>query len=267
MPVAAPNSAPLRLVLIGATGRMGQAVLRALPSYPRLVLAGAIGSPASRVLGRDAGELAGVAAAGVPVSADLAAALRSAAVAIDFSTASATRDNLAACRAARAPLLICSTGYPAAHESEFAAAAHDIALLTAANTSVAVTLMTELVRLAAYALPPTFDVDVVDIHHRDKRDAPSGTALALGAVVREARAAASSPGAGRDVAFASVRAGDVAGEHSVHFSGPGEQLTLEHRSSDRAVYARGALAAALWLAAQAPGRYSMRDVLGLKTVT
>ena len=258
MPAAAPNATALRTVLIGATGHMGRALLQAAPAFPRLAITAAVAAPGSPAQGRDAGELAGLGATGVRVSADLPAALAGADLAIDFSTGEATRSNLAACRAVRAALLIGTTGYPHELEAEFTAAARDIALLIAPNTSLGVAVMAKLVRLAARALPPDFDINVLDIHRRGKRDAPSGTALALGAAAREGR------GPESEIAFASVRAGEVAGEHSVLFSGPGEQLSVTHRAGDRSVYASGALAAALWLAPRPAGRYSMGDVLDLK---
>jgi 4-hydroxy-tetrahydrodipicolinate reductase len=201
----------------------------------------------------------------VPIISDLSRALAEADVAIDFSSAAATRTNLAACRAARKPLLIGTTGFAAELDGAFAAAARDIPLLVAANTSLGVTLLLELVRIAARALPPAFDIGILDTHHRSKQDAPSGTALALGAAAREARQAARD-GAHRegDVGFASVRAGDIVGEHTVLFAGPGEQLSLTHRATDRGIFALGALAAALWLQSRPPGRYTMRDLLGQK---
>jgi 4-hydroxy-tetrahydrodipicolinate reductase len=258
MPAVTLDTSTTRTVLIGVTGRMGQAVLRAATAFPLLTISAAIAAPGSTALGRDAGELAGLAALGLRVSGDLSAALAHAQVAIDFSTAGAAQANLAACRAARVPLVLCATGYAPDLEADFTAAAREIPLLIAPNTSVAVTLMAELVRLAARALPAGFKIDIRDIHHRAKRDAPSGTALALGAAAREGQST-------REIAFESVREGDVVGEHVVRFSGPGEEVSLTHRASDRAIYARGALAAALWLAHQPAGRYGMRDVLGLKT--
>ena len=214
------------------------------------------------------------------VTSDLPRALEAADVALDFSSAAATRANLAACRAARKPLLTGTTGFAAELEGAFAAAARDIPLLVAANTSLGVTLLLELVRIAARTLPTSFDIDVLDMHHRSKPDAPSGTALALGAAAlgsaaREARQAAASaagPAAGKphregEVGFASMRAGDIVGEHTVLFAGPGEALSLTHRATDRGVFARGALAAALWLQSRPPGRYTMHDLLAQKTVT
>ncbi len=275
MTALAPTPSLVRAALIGATGRMGEALLRAAPAFPRLNITAAVASPASPRLGRDAGEVAGVGCLHLPITSDLPRALAEADVAIDFSSAAATRANLAACRAARKPLLICTTGFAAELDGSFAAAARDIPLLIAANTSLGVTLLLELVRIAARALPPGFDIAVLDTHHRSKQDAPSGTALALGSAAREARqaaASAASPAAGKphregEVGFASVRAGDIVGEHTVLFAGPGEALSLTHRATDRGVFARGALAAALWLQSRPPGRYTMHDLLAQKTVT
>jgi 4-hydroxy-tetrahydrodipicolinate reductase len=287
--MAAPAAGgPVRVALIGATGRMGQAVVRAAPAFPRLALTAAVGSATSASLGRDAGELAGVGSLGVAIGSDLPRALSQADVAIDFSAPAATRANLLACRAARKPLLLCTTGFAAALEEDFSAAARDIALLVAANASLGVTVLLELVRTAARSLPGSFDIDILDTHHRTKRDAPSGTALTLAVAAREARpgrrgstgtqgvsvagtgpARMASGGARREgeIGFAAVRAGDIVGEHTVLFSGPGEQLSLTHRATDRAIFARGALAAALWLEQRPAGRYSMSDAVGVKTAT
>jgi 4-hydroxy-tetrahydrodipicolinate reductase len=267
-----------RAVLIGVTGRMGTALLRAAPAFPQLIVTGAIASPASLALGRDAGEVAGMGRANLTVTSDLARALAQADVVVDFSHAAAVAENLAACRAARKPLLLGTTGFGAALEGELHSAAGDIPLLVAANTSLGAALLIELVRTAAGSLPLSFDIDVLDLHHRLKPDAPSGTALALGTAAAAARGTAlPTPGArsaGRsgprgegEIGFAAVRAGDLVGEHTVLFTGVGEELSLTHRARDRAVFARGALAAALWLASQPPGRYGMRDFLGIKTGT
>ena len=277
MAALTPTPTPVRAALIGVTGRMGEALLRAAPAFPRLNITAAVASPMSLSLGRDAGEVAGVGCLHVPITSDLPRALAEADVAIGFSSASATRANLAACRAARKPLLIGTTGFAAELDGAFAAAGRDIALLIAPNTSLGVTLLLELVRIAARSLPPSFDIDILDTHHRTKPDAPSGTALALGAAAREARqacasaAGASGAAAARDqprregeIGFASVRAGDTVGEHTVLFAGPGEALFLTHRATDRGIFARGALAAALWLQPRPPGRYTLRDLLGQK---
>jgi 4-hydroxy-tetrahydrodipicolinate reductase len=262
-----------RAVIIGASGRMGQSLLREARSVADLAITGAVVSAASAALGRDAGEIAGTAPLGVTVSADLPAALASADVAIDFSCPEATAANLAACRSAGTPLLLGVTGYPGPIETEFAAAARHIPLLVAANTSIGVTLLVELVRTAARTLPDTFDIEILETHHRMKRDAPSGTALALARAAGEGRglpaeqalagAGAARTGARRagPIGFAVLRGGDGVGEHEVRFLGAGETLVLGHRASDRTVFARGALTAALWLAQQPAGRYFMRDIL------
>jgi 4-hydroxy-tetrahydrodipicolinate reductase len=293
--MAAPEPAaarPVRAALIGATGRMGRALLREATGFARLRITGAIASAGSASLGRDAGELAGLARLGVPVSCDLPRALADADVALDFSHPGTTREHLLACRAARTPLLVGTTGFEAALEEDFAAAAREIALLIAANTSLGVTVLVELVRLAAASLPSGFDIDIVEMHHRTKRDAPSGTALALAAAAQAARAAphrgtGAGSGAGtgsgalsrsvptaasgargeEEIRFAAVRAGDLVGEHTALFCGPGEQLAFTHRASDRGIFARGALAAALWLQSRPAGRYAMRDVVAMKTST
>lgn len=256
-----PRAAPLvRVAIIGATGRMGLALLRAAPAFSGLIVTGAITSPASLALGRDAGELAGLGPTNLIVSSDLPRALADADVAIDFSQPAATRATLAACRAAHKALLIGTTGLETGLEAALAAAAREIALLSAPNTSIAVALLMELVRTSARSLPGSFDIDILEMHHRGKRDAPSGTALALRAAVAAGRG---SPEA--QIGIASVRAGDLPGEHTVLFSGAGEQLSLSHRASDRAIFARGALTAALWLASRPPGHYSMQDLIGQKT--
>jgi len=253
---------------------MGQALVRVACELPAVRVTGAVASAGSASLGRDAGMLAGMAPIGVEVTSDLAAALAAADVAIDFSQPHATRANIAACRAARKPLLIGTTGFAAElTESELDAAAGDIALLVAPNTSLGVALLTALVQRAARALPAEFDIEIIEAHHRMKRDAPSGTALALARAAGEGRASAapeapSGASAGRigprpqgEIGFAVVRGGDIVGEHTVLFAGPGEELRLSHRAGDRAIFARGALRAALWLLGQPPGRYSMSDIV------
>jgi 4-hydroxy-tetrahydrodipicolinate reductase len=256
---------PPGAVVIGAAGRMGRAIIRIAAEFPGLAFVGALASKDSALLGQDSGSVAGGAPNHLPISSNLGAALTRADVVIDFSSALATPENLRACRAARKPLLLGTTGYAAGLEAEFAAAARDIPLLIAPNTSLAVTLLSELARRAAHALPG-FAIGITETHHRDKRDAPAGTALALAAAIREAtlsRAVSADP----QIPISSVRQGDVVGEHCVRFAGPGEELALSHRALERDVFARGALQAALWLSSRPPGRYDMRDVIGFKTVT
>jgi 4-hydroxy-tetrahydrodipicolinate reductase len=289
---------PLNAVIIGAAGRMGLALIRAAAEIPgQLRVCGAVVSTTSKSLGADAGELAGIGRLDIRVTDDLAAALARAEIVIDFSQPHATRSNLTVCRAARKPLLIGTTGYPAELTSLFDAAAADIPLLVAPNTSIGVTLLLELTRMAAKALPADFDIEIVEAHHRMKKDAPSGTALALGNAAVEGRAMLGAGGAGAsgavgrsgsagasagtegaltnrsgerrqgDIGYAVIRGGDIVGDHTVLFAGIGEQITLGHRATDRAIFARGAARASLWLARQSPGRYNMRDFMGLKTST
>lgn len=260
----------VRAALIGIGGRMGLALVRAASESKEISVAAAVASPKSAALGKDAGELAGIGRLGVTITPDLAAALAQADVAIDFSNGAATQTHLAACRKARKPLLIGTTGYPA--DTDFDAAARDIPLLVAPNTSLGVTLLIELVRQAAAALPSEFDIEIIEAHHRMKQDAPSGTALALGKAAAEGRSRPLEPvrreGAARqgsEIGFAVVRGGDIVGEHSVLFAGMGESLTLGHRATDRALFARGALRAAAWLEARPPGRYFMRDLFAQKS--
>jgi 4-hydroxy-tetrahydrodipicolinate reductase len=267
---------PARVVIIGVSGRMGQALVRVAGELPAVRITATVASASSASLGRDAGVLAGLQPLGVEVTSDLAAALAVADVAVDFSQPHAARANIAACRAARKPLLIGTTGFAAElTEPELDAAAGEIPLLIAPNTSLGVALLTELVRKAARALPAEFDIEIVEAHHRMKRDAPSGTALELARAAGEGRGQApaeapSGSSGGRigprrqgEIGLAVVRGGDIVGEHTVLFAGPGEELRLSHRAGDRAIFARGALRAAIWLRGQPPGRYGMSDIVDL----
>ena len=274
-----PNPVPLtRAVIIGVSGRMGEALLRAAPTFPQLIITGAIVSPESLAVGRDAGQVAGLGNANLPITSDLPAALAQADVALDFSNSAAARSTLQACRAARKPLLLGTTGFGAELDAELEATAREVALLVAPNTSVAAALLAELTRQAARALPAGFDIDVLELHHRLKQDAPSGTARGLVRAAAQGRGLStaaggadpirrsSGPRADGEIGLASLRAGDVIGEHTVLFCGAGEELGLTHRAHDRGIFARGALAAALWLSSRPAGRYEMRDFLALKTV-
>ena len=268
----------IRAVLVGATGRMGQAIITAASDSPDIAITAALASRDSKSIGRDAGELAGAGHLGVLVTHALRGALTQADVVIDFSKAGATEELLTACRAAKKPLLLGTTGHSAARQKSFPAAALEIPLLIAPNTSLGVTLLLELAHEAALALPFDFDIEIIEAHHRAKPDAPSGTALALGQAVAQARAQELSDVAvvnrsrdatrrAGDIGFAVVRGGDIIGDHTVLFAGPGETLTLTHRATDRGIFARGALRAAVWLSSQPLGLYSMRDIFLSKTVS
>ncbi|HUA90103.1 MAG TPA: 4-hydroxy-tetrahydrodipicolinate reductase [Steroidobacteraceae bacterium] len=261
--MSAPGArAGVRLALIGASGRMGRAVLAALAGDAAFTLVAAVAHPGSEFLGADSGTLAQLSPNGIAVTGDVAAALRGAQVAIDFSSAAATAANLAACVHAGTPLVLCATGQRAA-EADYAQAGRRIALLVAPNTSLGVTLLLELAQRAARALPQ-FRLAISETHHVHKRDAPSGTALALAEALAAARGGPATAGS---IPIDSRRSGEVVGDHEVVLEASGERLYLGHQALERDIFARGALAAALWLAHQPPGRYAMRDVLGDKTVT
>jgi 4-hydroxy-tetrahydrodipicolinate reductase len=265
------------VAVFGITGRMGQSLVRALregrpQSRDALYLSGALAAPSSPHLGQDAA-IEG-SAAGVRITADVRIALEAAAVAVDFSVPHCVAEHARACAAARVPLLIGTTGLDAASRALLEAAAQDIPVLIAPNTSVGVAVLAQLLTLATAALGPDYDVEISEAHHRTKRDAPSGTALALGAAVAAARGAVLADVAVFDrhgttpvrepgsIGFAVVRAGDIVGEHTVIFAAAGERIELTHRATDRLIFARGALRAAAWLIGRAPGLYGMQNVLG-----
>jgi 4-hydroxy-tetrahydrodipicolinate reductase len=262
-----------QLVIFGVTGRMGQSLLRAMREESGLRLCGAIAHAGSQRLGKDAateGEPVDVA-----VTADAVLALGSADVALDFSLPQAVGEHVRTCAEAGVPIVVGATGLDAAAQSQIAEAAKRIAVLIAPNTSVGVNVTAMLVSQAAKVLGSAYDVEVCEAHHRNKRDAPSGTALALGEAVAAARgqmlasvaefdrhggARARQPGG---IGFAVVRAGDIVGEHTVVFAADGERIEITHRATDRIIFARGALRAAEWVAGRPAGLYGMQHVLGL----
>ena len=262
----------VRIGVVGVAGRMGLALVRAIHAAPALQLAAAIDHAASPAQGQDAGKLAGLEPAGVVVSADVRVVSKSLDVVIDFSRAEAVGATAEACAAASVALMIGTTGLDQATQSRIDKAATRIPLLVSANTSLALNVLAELVRLAARSLPPEYDIEIFEAHHRHKVDAPSGTALLLGDAAAEGRGqrlerpvsltGALSGGRGvGGIGFSVARGGDVVGEHDVRFLGTGEQLRLTHVATDRAIFARGALAAATWLVGRPAGRYSMADFL------
>ena len=252
---------------------MGQSLIRAIREDAAVRVSGALSSGRSDRLGLDAA--AEGAATGIAITADVGTALRGAAVAVDFSQPAALLDHARACATAKVPLLVGVTGFDAAARSELAVIGQTIPLLLAPNTSVGVGLLTELAAMAAETLGMAYDVEIAEAHHRQKRDAPSGTALKLGETVAAARhqtfsevaaydrAGASQARAAGSIGFSVVRAGDIVGEHTVTFAAAGERIELTHRATDRMIFARGALRAAQWLAGRPPGLYGMKDVLGL----
>ena len=265
----------VRVAIAGASGRMGRALLDAATSTEGIVLAGALDIAGSPCAGRDAGELC-AAAQGVVVATDAAAALAACDVLIDFTRPEGTLGHLAACRKAKKAMVIGTTGFAPAGLEEIRAAARDIAIVMAPNMSMGVNVMMKLVDLAARSLPKDYDVEVFEIHHKLKVDAPSGTALKLGEVAAKARGASldkdgvfarhgvTGERKAGTIGFTSARAGDSVGDHTVYFGGTGERIEITHRASSRATYAQGALRAAKFVAAKPAGLYDMNDVLGLK---
>jgi 4-hydroxy-tetrahydrodipicolinate reductase len=265
----------MRLVVVGAGGRMGLTLIRAIRQTEGCVLSGAIEREGHPRLGKDAGALAGGEPLGVPLTSDALAALAKGDGLLDFTVPAATLDFAALAAQARLVHVIGTTGLSADDMAKIKAAARHAVVIQSGNMSLGVNLLANLVRQAAAALGPAFDVEIVEMHHRHKVDAPSGTAYLLGeaaALGRGVELAAHSAsgrhghtGARRegDIGFAALRGGSVTGDHSVVFAGPRERLTLSHHAEDRSLFASGALRAALWGHGKKPGLYSMSDVLGL----
>ena len=265
----------VRAAIAGVSGRMGRALLEAVAADAGCALHAAIDRPGSPMVGQDAGAAWG-GASGVNVSDQPAAALSGAQVLIDFTRPEATFGYLGACAAAGVPLVIGTTGFDAAGKARIDEAAKRIPIVFAPNMSVGVNLLMKLAELAAEVLQDGYDIEIIEAHHRHKVDAPSGTALGLGQAVARAidRDLASCAVFGREgvtgerdpktIGFATVRGGDIVGDHTLLFAGIGERVELTHKASSRATFAQGALRAAKWLQGRAPGLYDMRDVLGLK---
>ena len=258
-----------RLAVLGANGKMGRAVVR-LAHGMGMKLVAAVG--AGSEVGADAGELAGVGALGVKVSADVASLASSGAeVLVDFSTPAVVKGALEVCAASGIAIASGTTGLGEAELEAFDAAAAKVPVLWEPNMSVGIYVLSQLVAQAIKALGPEFDIEIVEAHHRLKVDAPSGTALRLAEVARSARDGASAfvtgregkPGARKreEIGVLAMRGGDVIGDHLVHLLGDGERLELTHRASNRDLFARGALRAARWLAGKPAKRYTLADVL------
>ncbi|MBS7543397.1 4-hydroxy-tetrahydrodipicolinate reductase [Ancylobacter oerskovii] len=265
----------MRLVIVGAGGRMGRALIKAVSEAPDLVLAGAIEPPGSENLGRDAGELAGLPGLGVEVTDDALPVFARAEGVIDFTVPAASVAFAALAAQARIVHVIGTTGCSPEDDAKIEAAARHAAIVKSGNMSLGVNLLAALVQRTARTLNEDFDIEIVEMHHNRKIDAPSGTALLLGNAAAEGRgielgtqgvfARHGHTGARRagDIGFATLRGGTVVGEHNVIFAGPGERIELGHKAEDRMIFARGALTAARWARGRKPGLYSMRDVLDL----
>jgi 4-hydroxy-tetrahydrodipicolinate reductase len=268
--------AEMRLVVAGAGGRMGRTLVKAIAETKGLALAGAVDAPGSAAIGRDSGELAGLGANGIAVAADPGPLLANADGLLDFTipAASVLFAELTA-RLGRVHI-IGTTGLKDGEEKLLAEAASKAVIVKSGNFSMGVNLIAALTKRVAKTLDNSFDVEIFEMHHNKKIDAPSGTALMFGRAAAEGRGidlgthsargrdgetGARKPG---DIGFASLRGGTVVGDHSVIFAGPAERIELVHRAEDRMIFARGALHAAAWARGQKPGLYSMADVLGLR---
>lgn len=254
---------------------MGRALVSCIAETPQLKLTGALTEPKHAALGRDVGELAGIGHLGVLVTDDRKQALDGAQVAIDFTLPEALEANVRACDGAGTALVVGTTGLGDPHQRAMRKAAHHIPLVYGRNMSVGVNLFIDLVTRVARILGTDYDAEIVEAHHRQKIDAPSGTALALGEAIAAARGrkladvavyareGQTGPRVPGTIGFSVVRGGAIVGDHTVHFIGPEERLELKHNALDRTTFARGALRAAQWVAGRAPGFYTMADVLGL----
>ena len=257
-----------RVGVLGAGGRMGQAIIARLGESAGVALGGAVERAGHSIVGSALGP-------GLVVCSNTLALAHACDVLVDFTTPAAVAGNLDAAIEARTPIVVGTTGLGPEHHRAIDAAARDVAVLQAANTSLGVNLLAALVEQAAAKLGDDWDIEIVEMHHRAKVDAPSGTALMLGEAAaagrridlakRSARGRDGITGARRagDIGFASLRGGSVAGDHLVVLAAEGERLELGHRAETREIFARGAVRAAAWLAGQKPGRYTMRDVLGI----
>ena len=268
------TSTSLRVAIAGATGRMGQMLIDAVRAAGDCTLSGALERADSPAQGQDAGAHAGW-ASGVTITADLDAGLRGAAVLIDFTRPEATLAHLAVCQRLGVAMVIGTTGFTDAQKAAIAAAARDIAIVMAPNMSVGVNVTLKLLEMAARALSTGYDIEVIEAHHRHKVDAPSGTALRMGEVIAAAlgrdlndcavyeRVGHTGERDPSSIGFATIRGGDIVGDHTVLFAGTGERVEIRHQATSRANFAQGSLRAARFLASRATGLYGMDAVLGL----
>lgn len=264
-----------RIAIAGASGRMGQMLIEAVRTSDDWVLTGALDAPSSPALGADATAFLGP-QSGVAITADLAVGLANANVLIDFTRPEGTLAHLRVCRALGVNVVIGTTGFTDLQKVEIAAAAKDIAIVMAPNMSVGVNVTLKLLEMAAKALSTGYDIEIIEAHHRHKVDAPSGTALKMGEVIADAlgrnlkdcavyaREGVTGERDPSSIGFATIRGGDIVGDHTVLFAGTGERIEISHKSSSRVTYAQGSLRAARFLRGQKTGLFDMFDVLNLK---
>lgn len=265
-----------RIAVMGAAGRMGKTLIEAVQQAADASLSAAIDRPDSTLVGADVGELAGVGRLGLTLVGDLQAVVEQFDVLIDFTHPSVTLKNLEVCRRAGKAMVIGTTGFSVAEKLLLEQAAKDIPIVFAANYSVGVNLCLKLLDTAARVLGDEVDIEIIEAHHRHKVDAPSGTALRMGEVVANAlgrdlqkvavygREGQTGARERETIGFATVRAGDVVGDHTVLFAADGERVEITHKASSRMTFAKGAVRSALWLDGRAAGLYDMQDVLGLR---
>jgi 4-hydroxy-tetrahydrodipicolinate reductase len=270
--------ADMRLIVAGAGGRMGRALVRVISDTPGAVLAGALEAPGSDLLGKDSGVLAGLPANDVKLSADLWELSANADGILDFTVPAATIANVAIAAQRGLVHIVGTTGLSASDMAVIKSVTSRAIVVQSGNMSLGVNLLAALVKRVAQSLDENFDIEILEMHHRAKIDAPSGTALMLGQAAADGREIAldQHTACGRNgitgarksgnIGFASLRGGTVSGDHSVIFAGPYERITLSHHAEDRMIFAHGALKAAKWAHGKTPGLYSMADVLGLGSV-
>ena len=268
-------SAPFRLAIAGASGRMGHMLIEAIQAAGDCELAGALDQAASPAIGTDATAFLGQ-AGGVFITADLHEGLKNAQVLIDFTRPEGTLAHLQVCRVLGVNLVIGTTGFTETQKAEIAEAAKDVAIVMAPNMSVGVNVTMKLLEMAARALSTGYDIEIIEAHHRHKVDAPSGTALKMGEVIADAlgrdlkecavyaREGVTGERDPSSIGFATIRGGDIVGDHTVLFAGTGERIEITHKSSSRSTYAQGSLRAVRFLAGRKTGLFDMADVLGLK---
>ena len=266
----------MRLAVVGASGRMGRVLIRVVSETPGATVAAALEREGSAYLGQDAGLLAGIGALGVPVTDDPLEAFVACEGVLDFTVPAATMAYAELTAQARIVHVIGTTGFSDPDEEKIRAAARHATIVKSGNMSLGVNLLAGLVRQAARALDEDFDIEICEMHHRHKVDAPSGTALLLGQAAadgreidlesRSVRSRDGHTGARPvgDIGFATLRGGSVVGDHTVVLAGEGERIELSHKAGDRAIFARGAVKAALWGRGGKPGLFTMADVLGLE---
>jgi 4-hydroxy-tetrahydrodipicolinate reductase len=265
----------MRIAVMGAAGRMGKELVRAVHATPGCRVAAGVEAAGSPAIGADAGALAGLGPIGAPISADALAVFAAVEGVIDFTVPAASVEFSALAANARIVHVIGTTGFSPTEEAAIRAAARHATVIKAGNMSLGVNLLAALVRKVAAALDADYDIEIVEMHHRHKIDAPSGTALMLGAAAADGRGVDLRDKSVRqrdghtgerrrgDIGFATLRGGDVVGDHTVVFAGPGERIELSHKAANREIFARGAVKAALWGRQKGPGLFSMADVLGL----